>query len=187
MATFEVVTPRLVLTPLQANDAEAMLTYRSDPEVCRYQGWEPATLEDVRRFIDQMQTVTFDTPGTWYQLAVRLQDSHELVGDLGVHFPEDMEHQVEIGFTIGPLHQGNGYATEAVTGLLDHLLLTMQKHRVFASVDPRNKPSLALLDRLGMRREAHFRESLWFKGEWVDDVVYGLLSSEWSERRGRSG
>lgn len=187
MATLELITQRLVLTPLEPGDANAMLTYRADPEVCRYQGWEPATLEDVQRFIAPMQTVAFDTPGTWFQLAVRLQDSRELIGDLGVHFPDDMNHQVEIGFTVAPRHQGRGHATEAVIGLLDHLLLTMQKHRVFASVDPRNEPSLALLERLGMRREAHFHKSLWFKGEWVDDVVYGLLRSEWAERRRMSG
>jgi len=183
MTAPEITTSRLMLSPLHAGDADTMLIYRADPEVGRYQGWEPATLEDVQHFIEQMQTVSFDTPGTWYQLAVRLRESRELIGDLGVHFPGDREHQVEIGFTIAPVHQGNGYATEAVTGLLDHLLLTMRKHRVFASVDPRNEPSLALLERIGFRREAHFRKSLWFKGEWVDDVVYGLLKSEWVERR----
>jgi RimJ/RimL family protein N-acetyltransferase len=30
-----------------------------------------------------------------------------------------------------------------------------------------------------MRQEAHFRKSLWFKGEWVDDVVFAVLASEW--------
>jgi RimJ/RimL family protein N-acetyltransferase len=49
-------------------------------------------------------------------------------------------------------------------------------------VDPRNEPSVALLKRVGMRQEAHFRESLWFKGEWVDDMVFGILGSEWKSR-----
>jgi len=163
-------------------DVDAMFAYRSDPEVCRFQGWEPSSLEDVQHFIDQMQAVTFDTPGTWFQLAVRLRESGELIGDLGVHFSEAEERQVEIGFTITPGHQGRGYATEAVTGLLDFILITLRKHRVFASVDPRNRPSIALLERLGMRREAHFRKSIWFKGEWADDIVYGLLSEEWADR-----
>ena len=61
--------------------------------------------------------------------------------------------------------------------MIGHFLGPLGKHRVFASADPRNARSLALLERVGMRREAHFRESLWFKGEWVDDVVYAILES----------
>jgi RimJ/RimL family protein N-acetyltransferase len=45
-------------------------------------------------------------------------------------------------------------------------------------VDPRNERSLALLERVGMRREAHFVESLWFKGAWADDIVYAILQRE---------
>ncbi len=91
----------------------------------------------------------------------------------------DDPRQVEIGFTLAPAYWGQGLATEAVSGILSYLFGPAQKHRVFASVDPRNAPSIALLERVGMRREAHFRESLWFKGEWVDDVIFGVLKSEW--------
>lgn len=65
--------------------------------------------------------------------------------------------------------------------MIGYLLGPVQKHRVFASVDPRNTRSLALLERVGMRQEAHFRESLWFKGEWVDDVVFAILAAEWRD------
>jgi len=37
----------------------------------------------------------------------------------------------------------------------------------------------ALLERLGMRREGHLRQSTWAKGEWTDDLVYALLHDEW--------
>jgi RimJ/RimL family protein N-acetyltransferase len=82
--------------------------------------------------------------------------------------------QVEVGFTVAPGHQRMGLATEAVEGLLGHLLRALQKHRVFASVDSRNERSVAFLERVGMRQEAHLRESCWFKGEWVDDIVFAI-------------
>ena len=75
------------------------------------------------------------------------------------------------------MHQGCGYATDALSCLIGHLHGPQRIHRVFASEEPRKARSLALLERFGMRREAHFRESLWFKGEWVDDVVYAILES----------
>ena len=120
-------------------------------------------------------------PGTWFQLGVRLRESAALVGDLGVHFFED-GRQVEVGFTLAPDSQGRGLGTEAVVGLLDYLFRHLHKHRVSASVDPRNERSLRLLRRVGMRQEAHFLQSLHFKGEWADDTVFAILASEWSAR-----
>lgn len=178
----EILTQRLKLTPLVARDALAMYGYRSDPEVCRFQSFEPGSLGDVEEFISGLRSTAFDTPGSWFQFALRLQDSGLLIGDLGTHFMADDPRQVEIGFTVAPVHQGQGFGTEAVSGILGHLLGSIRKHRVFASVDPRNEPSIALLRRVGMRQEAHFRQSLWFKGEWVDDMVFGILESEWKGR-----
>lgn len=178
----EILTERLKLTRLVAADAPALFAYRSDPEVCRYQGFEPGALADAQTFITDLADHAFDTPGTWFQFGIRLRETDELVGDFGIHFPADEPHQVEIGFTVAPGHQGRGYATEAVRGVLDHVLGPLGKHRAFASVDPRNAPSLALLERVGMRREGHFHQSVWFKGEWADDVVFGILASEWRER-----
>jgi RimJ/RimL family protein N-acetyltransferase len=178
----EIITPRLRLTAVVESDAAALFEYRSDPEVCRYQSWAPGSLDDVQHFLDGLRSLAFDTPGTWFQLALRLRESDLLIGDLGVHVPVDEPRQAEIGFTVAPRHQGRGFGTEAVTALLGHLFGALGKHRVFASVDPRNEPSVALLERVGMRREAHFRESLWIKGEWVDDLVFGMLASEWKVR-----
>jgi RimJ/RimL family protein N-acetyltransferase len=48
-----------------------------------------------------------------------------------------------------------------------------------ADTDPRNIASWTLLERLGMRREGHLRRSLWFKGQWVDEYLYGMLAEEW--------
>lgn len=180
MAGPEIITQRLKLTPLLAGDAGAFFEYRSDAEVCRYQSWAPGYIDDALSFINGLQSVTFDTPGTWFQLAVRVRESDLLIGDLGVHFPADHPRQVEVGFTVAPGHQRRGFGAEAVTALLGHLFGPLGKHRVFASVDPRNEASIALLKRVGMRQEAHFLKSLWLKGEWVDDLVFGILETEWA-------
>ncbi|MBK6735700.1 MAG: GNAT family N-acetyltransferase [bacterium] len=162
---------------MAAADAAEVFAYRCLPEVRRFQSFEPRSLADVEQFIAGTQSVKFGDPGPWCQLAIRLRAEGLLIGDLGVRVTAEDPRQVEIGFTLAPAYQGRGYATEAVSGLIGHLLGPLAKHRVFASADPRNARSLALLERVGMRREAHFHESLWFKGEWVDDVVYAILES----------
>lgn len=175
----DILTDRVRINDLTLGDAQALFAYRSDREVARYQSWSPASINEVRAFIARNTSTPFNQDDSWYQLAVRCANTDELLGDIGVHFVASEGRQAELGFTIAPLHQRKGLGTLAVTAVLDHLFTTLKKHRVTASVDPRNKQSLALLRRVGMRQEAHFRQSLLLKGEWVDDVVFGLLGSDW--------
>jgi RimJ/RimL family protein N-acetyltransferase len=79
----------------------------------------------------------------------------------------------------GPTHSGNGYATEASRALLDLAFGPLDWHRVVARIEARNTASAAVLERLGMRREAYLRENEWFKGGWSNEADYAVLASEW--------
>lgn len=172
-------TERLLLRGVQLEDTPAMLRYRSDPQVAQYQGWPPQSLEEVRSFLREASLRAPNEPDTWYQLAIVLAATGQLIGDVGIHFLGPDNEQAEIGYTLNPDYQSKGYATEAVRGVLRYLFQDLGKHRVTASVDPRNTKSTALLERIGMRREAWFRKSYWLKGEWTDDMVYALLREDW--------
>ncbi len=175
----DVVTERLLLRRLRPDDAETMFAYRSDPEIMRYQGWDPESLAGVREFIaDNAREEPF-APGSWRQFAIAVRSTGELAGDCGVHVPYDKPEQAEFGITVAPAFQRQGYAAEALRALLRLTFDTLGKHRVFASVDPRNAPSIALFERAGFRKEAHHVESLWLMGEWVDDVIVAMLAREW--------
>lgn len=172
----ERVTARLHIDALRPADAERLFACRADPAVARYQGWCPVDLAAAREFIEaQPQQPSHG----WFQRAIRLRENDTLIGDLGVCLPEDPQGSVEFGISIAPAHQGRGYASEAVRALLACMFGEFGWHRVHASVDPRNLASMALLRALGLRQEAHHRESLWFKGEWADDVIFAMLDHEW--------
>ena len=175
----EWVTARLRLDALRESDADALFQYRADPAVARYQGWCPATRWEALDFIRKQQDASIDTRDSWFQRAIRLSSEDALIGDLGVHIPVNSEGSYEFGITVAPSHQGNGVAREAGQALFDVLFGSLGAHRVHASIDPRNLASAALLRSLGMRQEAHFRESLQVRGEWVDDVIFALLAREW--------
>ncbi len=164
---------------MTVGDAEVFHSYRSDPVVHAYLSFVPSDLADSREFLRGFEPVQFDTPDTWFQLGVYLADAGILIGDIGVHFLSSGSQSVEIGYTIAPQYQGRGYAQEAAGGLLQFLFETLGKHRVQASVDPSNEASIALLKRLGMTQESHRSSSLWFKGAWVDDMVFALLRKDW--------
>ena len=175
--------PRVLLRRFEPADARALAAYRSDPQVARYQGWDaPYPLAEAERLIGQLARRQPDTPGQWFQFAVALRPAGPLLGDVGVLTCGDDPRQCEIGFTLAAAHQHRGYATEAVRLVAGYLFTARGKHRITASCDARNTASAALLERLGMRREGHLRASTWAKGEWTDDLLYGLLRVEWAER-----
>lgn len=170
-------TERLLLRGIKLTDAGSIFRYRSNPIVYEYQNWKPCTLEDVKEFIRRNISSLPNTPNTWYQLGIFIKDDDELIGDIGIHFIDNS--QIEIGFTLSLEYHGKGYATEAVKEVINYLFNNLKKHRVIASVDPRNIKSIALLNRIGMRKEAYFRKSIWFNVDWADDVVFAVLEEEW--------
>jgi RimJ/RimL family protein N-acetyltransferase len=176
----ELAGPRVALRRFHPGDLAKFVAYRSSEQVARFQSWDaPYPLEEGERFIQEIAKDHPDTAGEWFQFAVALRPAGQLIGDCAAKPHADDARQCEIGFTIAPEHQGHGYATEAVRLLLAYLFTARGKHRITAYCDSRNAASAALLERLGMRREGHLRESTWAKGEWTDDLVYALLRDEW--------
>lgn len=182
MARFEnILTERLLVRNLGISDAQAFFAYKSLPEAIRFQFWRPKTLDEIKEFILDLESVQLNEPDAWLQLAVCLKETGEMIGDIGMHFHPEEATQAEIGYTISPAHQRKGYATEAVRAIVGYLFEVLGKRRVTASVDPRNTPSAAVLERLGFQKEAHFRRSLLMDGEWCDDCVYAILKEEWNK------
>jgi aminoglycoside 6'-N-acetyltransferase len=179
---------RVALRRFRPGDAGAFARYRSVPEVARYQNWDaPYPAAAGEDFVREMMTRHPDTPGEWFQFAVVLRATGELIGDCAAGPHDGDARQAEIGFTIAPRHQGRGFATEAVRLLLDYLFGSRGKHRVVAYCDARNAASAGVLERLGMRLEGHLRESTWAKGEWSDDLAYAVLDHEWAPGGGSGG
>ena len=171
-------TPRLSLRRFRAGDADSFAAYRADPEVARYQGWESCTRSEAVAFIDaQLACAPFE-PGRWTQIAVELSGEGTHIGDCALRMESPVSRQAEMGFTFARGYQGRGFATEAVSHLLTYAFARLGLHRVFAVADARNLRAIALVERVGMRREGEFRDAEWFKGEWVSTVVYALLETE---------
>lgn len=172
-------TARLALRDLETSDAQRIFEYRSSPEVSRFQSWGTESAEDIHKYLRNLSKTEPGQPGSWYQIGIILRSSGELIGDCGFRAHETEPLQAEVGIALALEFQGNGYATESLRALLEYLFEALGKDRVLGSVDPRNTRSVRLLERVGMRKEAHRVKSLWFKGEWVDDVIFGITASEW--------
>lgn len=171
-------TLRLSLRPIENKDAVALFKYRSDAITNKFQGWIPKKLEEAYEFIKKVST-EMDVIDSWFQFVIIEKNSNKIIGDIGVHFLDTDKKQVEIGITLDVEQQGKGFATEALNGIINYLFNKLNKHRIIASIDPENNKSIELFERLGFRKEAHFKESLLINGKWVDDLIYAILKNEW--------
>ncbi|MEU4240618.1 GNAT family protein [Actinoplanes sp. NPDC026619] len=173
-----ITTERLILRRFRPADAPVLAAYRSDPDVARYQSWDaPFPLLKAEAAVAGFMESSPDIPG-WFQYAIERIADRRLIGDVAVRMHDNLK-QAELGFSLATEHQKQGYATEAVRGVLDRLFRLQGLHKVTGECDARNVASAGLMERLGFTREGHLRQQTFIKGEWTDDLIYGVLAEEW--------
>jgi RimJ/RimL family protein N-acetyltransferase len=178
-------TERLLLRPFAADDLEALHAIHSDEEVARWLYNEPRSLEETRELLGhKVGGSSVRAEGDWLSAAAVLPDTGELVADMALYWASEAHRQGELGFVVHPRHQGRGYATEASRPLLAFAFEALGLHRVVGRLEPRNAGSARVLEKLGMRREAHLVENEWVKGEWQSELVYAILAREWRDDAG---
>ncbi len=175
-----ITTERLMLRQMELQDKDAVFEYRRDKDTNKFQSFIPESISDVETFINKNAKIA-DQPDSWYQLVIIEKQSEIIIGDIGIHFTGSENKQIEVGCTLSRQYQKLGYASEALKSLISNLFAQYDKHRVFVSIDPQNIDSMLLVERLGFRKEAHFVESLYINGEWVDDIIYAILAREWNK------
>jgi RimJ/RimL family protein N-acetyltransferase len=180
---YPVEAARLRLRPLTVADTDAIVAYRSLPEVARYVPFEPMTKAGVKeRLTGQWARQELDDEEQALLLGVELRETGELVGDVMLAWRSREHLGGELGYVFSPDHAGKGYATEASHALLHLAFDDLGLRRMIARLDARNDASARVLLRLGMRQEAHLIENELFKGEWGDELDFAILASEWSAR-----
>ena len=116
---------------------------------------------------------------TLFQWGIAPRAGGAVLGTCTLFRWEARHRRAEIGFALGRARQGKGFGTEAVGLLVAFAFQVLGLHRLEADADPRNEPSLRLLERLGFRREGYLRERYHVNGEVQDSVLLGLLRPEW--------
>jgi len=170
----------MVIRRIGSADYQDLLEYLSDPNVARFQFSPPYSADQVAALVESQGAVRVGDPGVALVLVAELK--RRVIGDcqLTIHSLDD--RQAEIGFRFNPQFTGRGLATQAVSAVLGFAFGRLGMHRVVSCTDVRNERSWRLMERVGMRREAHFQHDSYTKDEWVDDYVYAMLDHEWQQR-----
>ncbi|MCW2759087.1 MAG: GCN5-related N-acetyltransferase [Nocardioidaceae bacterium] len=178
-------TERLLIRASDDTDATTTFRYRRLPEVTT---WLPRHIDDLAAYVEM-----FDKPE---RRDTTLVIEHEgvVVGDLMLRVEDPWSQSevaeqargtvAELGWSFDPAYGGRGLATEAVTELLRIAFDEVGVRRVVALCFADNEPSWRLMERVGMRREAHtIADSLHRSGAWLDGFEYALLADEWRAAR----
>jgi ribosomal-protein-alanine N-acetyltransferase len=173
----------ILLRNLKETDLSDFLNYRSRAEVAMYQYWDPIDEKGAKEYISTYKDSVPGKPGEWLQLGIILKNENKLIGDIAIKQDKDEPRNGEVGLSLSPDYWHKGYAIESVILLLDYYFKEMGLHRVIGITDTRNHNAFKLLERLHMRREGHFVENVWFKGEWGDEYSYAILKEEWQKKK----
>jgi RimJ/RimL family protein N-acetyltransferase len=176
-STMQIETDRLSIRYLRSEDLDDFYAFRSDPEVCRYQGYQPIERENARAWLADLETRQYGQPHQWVQIALELKSDGKVIGDIGLK-PESDVRIVEFGISMSRDYQGRGLASEALNGVIGWLFREQGVHRVTGLVDVANARSIALMERIGFRREGHLIESFDDQGTWRDEYLYALLERD---------
>lgn len=168
-------TERLSIRPFEVEDKEDIFEIYEDEETCRFLLHETWTERDRDGHFERKRNQRSLGQKSSLSLAVLADD--KVIGDIAIWYT-DMKETVEIGYAFNKKYSGFGYASEALSAVVWSLFRDYAIHRIQANMDARNLASAKLCERIGMRREAHFTQDYWSKGEWTDSYVYAMLEGD---------
>lgn len=172
-------TKRLFLREFTETDWPAVLAYQNDPRYLRYYHWTERTAGDVQAFLQMFLDYQKERPRKNFQLAMVLKEHGQLIGNCGVRMNDADLREANIGYELASQHWDKGYATEAASEILRFGFTDLGMHRIWAMTIAENVGSARVLEKLGMRLEAHEREKEWIKDRWCDRLTYAILDHEW--------
>ncbi|HXX44653.1 MAG TPA: GNAT family N-acetyltransferase [Candidatus Acidoferrales bacterium] len=176
---FPVETERLLLREFRAEDETDVHAYASDPEVVRLMIWGPNPPEVTKSFLAGVLKEQEQWPRPLVSLAIELKSNRRVIGSIGLRIKDEKNRAADIGYVLARAYWRHGYMSEAARGILNVAFGKLQLHRVWATCDVRNRESYRVMEKLGMRREAHFCKNEFEKGEWRDTYLYAILAEEW--------
>ncbi|WP_346958625.1 GNAT family N-acetyltransferase [uncultured Arthrobacter sp.] len=158
-------TERLIVRPLTADDDDAVLPFRGDPEAVRYLSHAPLSpAENTARVRKVLAASAASTPA-WFNFGwvIQLQSSGEVIGDARTWNSDAPPaagripaHAASLGYILHPDHHGLGLGREAAGALVQWLFTARASRTVFAGVYEPNLPSRRLLEGLGFRQDHYF-------------------------------
>jgi RimJ/RimL family protein N-acetyltransferase len=172
-------THRLLLREFIESDAAEANSYEADPAVVRFATHGVRSLADSLAYIQGVRREARSEIRRVFEFAIVRNGDAQLIGRCGLRLSDTEPTEAMLWYVLVQRAWGRGYAAEAARAVLTFGFEELRLHRIFVDIDPRNAASLRVAEKVGLRREGHFVETTWTKGEWADSVVFALLDREY--------
>ncbi len=166
-------TPRLTLRDIRLGDAEQIFAMRASGRVNQF-----IARPNMQQQDDAAKLVERTVNAYQQKMAIGwagiLRDNKEIIGTCGFNSIDIPNLHAEIGGELDVNYWGKNIALEAVTAIIHFGLNNMNLHTIEAKVSPLNRGAIFLLEHLGFKKEAHYKERIYFHGSFLDMAVYTL-------------
>ena len=176
---FPIRTARLLLREFGEADFDDVHAYAADPQVARFMDWGPNAEAETHHFMRLKLEEQARWPRDEVTLAVEHVGDGRVIGSIRLAVSDRPNLAGDFGYSLNSAYWRQGYATEASRAVVDAGFRRLGLHRIWAECDVENVGSWGVMEKLGMRREAHLRDGKLIKGAWRDRYVYALLADEW--------
>ncbi|MFC1715762.1 GNAT family N-acetyltransferase [Candidatus Poribacteria bacterium] len=171
-----IIGDRLYLRPVEVEDGDAHVPWRSDAEIRQYMGM-PSPTNRIRERESLEGCYKNDRN---IHLGIALRKNDQLIGGIGLYYISMPHRHAELGILIGDRNcWSKGYGTEAMNLILEYGFNQLNLHRIYLFVLDFNPRAIRAYEKVGFKREAVFRDHGYRNGEYCDDHAMSILEDEW--------
>ncbi len=175
----QLATERLLLRPLQREDAGIVEEYASDYAIAKTTLNIPHPYP-VGSALDYIESVlASETSGKQHVFAITEKKTGNLLGTIALNITA-AHSRGELAYWVGKPHWGQGYGTEAARRLLEYGFETLQLRKIFAASFTDNPGSWRIMEKIGLKYEGTLKQHVSRLGKEHDLAYYGLLRSEFN-------
>lgn len=170
-------TDRLIIRPLELDDAPDLFEYMSDPVVTEFAiGYPHQTMAEAEHYVESVLNIYDQNyPSIW---GICLKPDPTVISTCGFELYFEEHKRAEIGFAFSKSVWGQGIATEAVSTLIKHGFETYNFNRIEAISNPKSIASQRVLEKCGFTKEGLLKEYIWSREEPKDVYLYRILKSD---------
>jgi len=168
---------RTRLREFRRTDGAAAFSIVGDDRVTKFMSFDSRSQAAAQEGIDGAIQRAKSQPRNEFYLAITQMDDDALIGTCRLALTG--VKAAKLGYAVAADHWGHGFATDAVSTMLDFAFGSLDLHRVTAAIGPDNAASQAVVERLGFMREGVLRDHVFTNGAWRNSVLYSMLRDEW--------
>lgn len=170
-------TDRFILRRVTTDDVNEVFAIRSDPDTMRYIPRPLAkTKAEALDFIQMINKGIDDN--AFIHWAICYKDNPKLLGLICLIRFEPEDFRTEVGYILSADYRHIGVMSEALEAVIHYTFNVLNFHSLAGVIAPENSASERVLLKKNFVKEAHFKERRFWKGQFLDDVVYSLINTK---------